>query len=161
MGDLGLLDVFLLAKTPEQVRDRLVAALLDETREIGPEERRDLAALLRGGHSGFRLELKRTTKNRPNTDLMRNLAIYQAINEARYRKRVGDQSGGPSEWREKAALSEGEWQEIVDRVIRQHNAACQPDDRWNPLNSQDAREKAFDRGYESEMTYRQICEAED
>ena len=160
MGNLGLLEEF-YAKTPEELRRRLVAALLDETREIGPEERRQLAALLQGGHRGFRLELKRTTKNRPNTDLMRNIAIYQAINEARYRKRVGDQSGGPSEWREKASLSEGEWQEIVDRVIRHHNAGCQPDDRWNLLNSQKARDQAFKRGYESEMAYRQICEAED
>ena len=159
MGNLGLLQEF-CAKTPEELRRRLVAALLDETREIGPEERRDLAALLQGGHSGFRLELKRTTKNRPNTDLLRNLAIYQAINEARYRKRVGDQSGGPSEWREQAWLSEAEWQEIVDRVIQQHNAGRQPDDRWNPLTGQKARDKAFKRGYESAVAYQQVREAE-
>ena len=159
MGNLGLLEEF-WAKTPEELRRRLVAALLDETREIGPEERRQLAALLQGGHRGFRLELKRTTKNRPNTDLMRNIAIYQAINEARYRKRVGDQSGGPSEWREKASLSEGEWQEIVDRVIRQHNDACQPDDRWNPLNGQKARDQAFERGHKAAVAYQQVREAE-
>ncbi len=160
MADLGMLEEF-SAKTPEELQRRLVAALLDQTREITPEMRRQLAALLQGGHSGFELRVARTTTNRPSTDLLRNVAIYEAINEARYRRRVGDQTGEPVEWREKAALSEAEWQEIVDAVIRRHNAACQPDDRWNPLTGQKARDQAFRRGYEAAMADRQAREAED
>lgn len=158
MADLGLLDLFLRAKTPEEVRDGLVKLLLDPAAEITPEMRRQLAEMMQGGHHGFELRVARTTKNRPSTDTLRNVAIHQAINDARYRKRVGDQTGELMEWREKAALSESEWREIIDGVISRHNANCEPDDRWQPLNDQKAREQAFRRGHDAEMAYRSAQE---
>lgn len=155
MSDFGLLEEF-SAKTPEGLQRRLVAALLDETRELGPEARRQLAALLQGGHGGFVATISRTKVARPTTDTLRNFDIYHAVNHARYLKRVGDRTDLPMEWREQAPLSQVEWKAIVDGVINRHNASCPPEDRWNPLNGPKAREQAFNRGFEAAMEYRRV-----
>jgi hypothetical protein len=160
MGSFGLsfeLDV----KTPEKARERLVELLLDPTFEMAPEVRQDLAKMLQDGFNGFRLDVARTKRSRPSTSVLRNVSIYEAINRARYRLRVGDDTTQPSMWRETIDLPEAEWAEIVDRVIADHNASCEPDDRWLGLHNQSAREKAFDRGCEAMMEYRKAQELEE
>ena len=45
MADLGLMEVFWV-KTPKELREKLVKALLDDSRELGPVARRQLAEFL-------------------------------------------------------------------------------------------------------------------
>jgi hypothetical protein len=161
MADLGLLSYLFDCRTPEEVQAKIVELLFDEGAALTPEVRRDLADMLRGGFDGFRLTVSRLKAYRPPTDTLRNVAIYSAINEARYLKRVGERSDLPMEWREKTPLSEAQWREIVDRLISGHNAVCSPEDRWTPLNDQKAREQAFTRGYKAAMAYQQTREEAD
>lgn len=151
MGDLGLLGVFLDAKTPEQVRDKIVELLLDDTIEVDSHIRNELAQMLRGGVRGFKMTVGRTTRNRPTANTSRNYAVYRAINEARYWKRVGERNDLPMEGREEASLSDAEWKDVVDQVIGDHNADCKPDDKWTPLHNKGAQERAFEDGYETEL----------
>lgn len=143
------------ANKPKQIQDRIVELLLDDTIDFDTQIRRDLADMLRGGFSGFKMTVGRTAKNRPTTNTLRNYAVYQAINEARYRKRVGERNDLPMEDREEASLSDAEWKAIVDRVIAEHNAICEPDDKWVLLHNKGAQERAFDDGYESELAVQQ------
>lgn len=157
MADLGLMEAF-WAKSPEELRNRLVEALLDESREFQMEARRQLAELLQHGRGGYVATISRAKAARPTTDTARNVAIYHAINEARYRKRVDGDFSQHIEWREKAALSADEWAITVQGVIEAHNANCEPDDRWNPLRDHKAVEKAFARGYEAATDYQRVQE---
>ena len=129
---------FALSETPDDLKRRLVEVLQDESRHLSPEIRRGLVEMLQDGLGGFRLEIKGTEKGRPNTDTLRNVALFRAVDETRDRKGVG----GPM----KGHLSEAEWVEVVGGVISRHNAACKPDERWQPLNNRKAREQACRRG---------------
>ena len=148
---------FALSETPDDLKRRLVEVLQDESRHLSPEIRRGLVKMLQDGLGGFRLEIKLTRKGRPNKDTLRNVALFQAVDEARDRKKVGEPM---------KHLSEAEWVEVVGGVISRHNDGCEPDKRWQPLNSQKAREQADRRGREAwkmyvELQYQNEREADD
>ncbi len=158
MADLRPILFFALSESPDDLKRRLVEVLQDESRHLSPEIRRGLVKMLQDGLGGFRLEIKGTKRARPIRDTLRNVAVFEAIDEARDRERVGESMKGH--------LSEAQWDDIVSGVISRHNAACKPDERWQPLNNQKAREQACRRGRDAwemyvELQYQNDREADD